>query len=157
MSNQLSGRSGVFPYLPDCHVGQNDVIKLITESIQEILLRALKSFEPSWFLQRVLDYVGPGHWFFLSSVSKLWRDLYERVQSQRMASLVSKAEVVAVSTTSKMTLFSSIFASPSRVSLANSNGYGYLRVAGQEYRAGLIADKSTLMTAHEQGLLRYRL
>jgi hypothetical protein len=35
-------------------------------------------------LQRVLDYVGPGHWLFVSAVSKLWKDLYERVESRRM-------------------------------------------------------------------------
>jgi hypothetical protein len=35
-------------------------------------------------LKRVLDYVGPGHWYFVSTVSKLWKDLYERVESQRM-------------------------------------------------------------------------
>jgi hypothetical protein len=42
-------------------------------------------------LQQMLDYVGPGHWYFVATVSKLWKDLYEKVASQRAAADGSRA------------------------------------------------------------------
>jgi hypothetical protein len=30
-------------------------------------------------LAAILSYVGPGQWWFLSTVSKLWREMYEAV------------------------------------------------------------------------------
>jgi hypothetical protein len=36
-------------------------------------------------LQQMLDYVGPGHWYFIAAVSKLWKDLYEKVAAEEAA------------------------------------------------------------------------
>jgi hypothetical protein len=71
-------------------------------------------------LQNMLGYVGPGHWFFLSTVSSLWQRLYSRVACSRKQkyrydpAFPSAEEFTCVP---QLTLYSSIFASPSRVAL----------------------------------------
>jgi hypothetical protein len=52
----------------------------------------------------------------------------------------------------QMTLYSSIFASPSRVGLAHRSGFSFLTATNCAFLAGWHADKVTLITAHELGL-----
>eukprot|EP00953_Heterococcus_sp_UTEX-ZZ885_P028686 15292-Heterococcus_DN1.PRE.4 len=108
-------------------------------------------------LQHVLALVGPGHWYFISTVSKLWKDLYEKVASQRTASDCYMEDECFFTCVPKMTLCSSVFASPSRVRLVHDSGVHFL---GEEdsvaqYLAGVHADQKTLVTAHELGLIQY--
>jgi hypothetical protein len=35
-------------------------------------------------LQRILSYVGPGHWLLISLVSKAWRESYLQVPEQQI-------------------------------------------------------------------------
>jgi hypothetical protein len=35
-------------------------------------------------LQRVLSFVGPGHWLFVATVSRLWKELYARVAAKEL-------------------------------------------------------------------------
>jgi hypothetical protein len=52
----------------------------------------------------------------------------------------------------QMTLYSSIFASPSRVRLARRNGLDFLAATNCAFLAGWHADKATLISARELGL-----
>jgi hypothetical protein len=103
-------------------------------------------------LQRVLDHVGPGHWYFVSSVSSLWRDVYERVKSQTTAFHRHN-----VASGVRVTLFSSAFASPSRLKLVHSSCHYFLFMDKEklEYLVGRYANKATLQTAHELTSMKY--
>jgi hypothetical protein len=106
-------------------------------------------------LQQMLDYVGPGHWYFVSTVSKLRKDLYEKVASHRTAAYSYENGCFHFFTCiCKMTLYSSIFASPARVGLAHDGGFHYHEEQDYvvQYQAGVHADQETLVTAHELGL-----
>eukprot|EP00953_Heterococcus_sp_UTEX-ZZ885_P036532 18804-Heterococcus_DN1.PRE.2 len=99
-------------------------------------------------LQRVLDYVGPGHWYFISTVSSLWKDAYERVKPA--TSKCSKEDPGI-----KMTLISAIFASPSRLKLVHSScPYCLMNIQQLEDLVGWYADKATLMAALALTLVR---
>jgi hypothetical protein len=115
-------------------------------------------------LQRVLSYVGPGHWFFLSTVSSLWRELYSRVADAKILMLYFPHILVEEDyfppesrygvyedCRPQMTLYSTVFASPSRVRLAHSCGLD-VSTASFEHAAGRHADVATLATAHELGM-----
>jgi hypothetical protein len=108
-------------------------------------------------LQQILDYVGSGHWYFISPVSKLWKDLYEKVASEEALANgylgYGKGSFTCVF---KMTLYSSVFASPSRVRLAYDSGFYYHEEQDYDvqYQAGVHADQETLVTAHELGLIQ---
>jgi hypothetical protein len=106
-------------------------------------------------LQEVLDDVGPGHWLFISMVNKLWEDLYGKAEGRQVFKITNDHRVYGYTVHDRstcvplMTLFSSTFASSSRVRLARSSGLGCLKDKPlREYHAGRVADKSTLMTAH---------
>jgi hypothetical protein len=96
-------------------------------------------------LQRVLDYVGPGHWLFIAQVSSLWRDLYIGVAAMELHVVDFPNNIYSLPQT---TLFSSVFASPTRVQLAQAHG---LRCTTFEYKraAGMYADIATLKAARE--------
>jgi hypothetical protein len=98
-------------------------------------------------LQHVLSYVGPGHWYFLATVSSLWADLYAKVAVMQMQSAGSSHRVITC--VPQMTLFSSVFASPSRVKAA----YSCLSSSPSFHSAaGRHADIATLVAARELGL-----
>jgi hypothetical protein len=99
-------------------------------------------------LQRVLDYVGPGHWRFVAEVNSLWRGLYTRVASREMPLIGSRRKVTYAP---QMTLFSAVFASPSRVMLAQPHGLD-CTTAKYQRAAGMYADIATLEAAHELGM-----
>jgi hypothetical protein len=90
-------------------------------------------------LRHVLSYVGPGHWFFLSTVSSLWRELYagsadRRMQRRRLtyAMYIHSEDFTCVP---QMTLYSSVVASPSRVRFASQNDVD-CSTRGFQYIAG---------------------
>jgi hypothetical protein len=99
-------------------------------------------------VELVLDYVGPGHWCFVAEVSSLWRDTYKRVASREMQVIDSGRTVTSVP---QMTLYSSVFGSPSRVRLAKALG---LSSNTTEYQraAGRYANVATLQAAHAAGM-----
>jgi hypothetical protein len=60
---------------------------MITGSAHDLAAVDFASSNPlteAGILQHVLGYVGPGHWYFLATVSSLWRDLYARVADRTM-------------------------------------------------------------------------
>jgi hypothetical protein len=103
--------------------------------------------DPS-ILQSIFSYVGPGHWLFLATVSSLWRELYSAVGSLILPGRAFFSRKITC--VPKMTLYSSVFASASRVRLAHdcsldSNNLQYA------YAAGACADIATLVTAPQLG------
>jgi hypothetical protein len=71
-------------------------------------------------LQNVL---GPGHCLFIAPVSKHWKDIYGAVERQRLAFYDEhKLKSIRITCVPQMTLFSSVFASSSRVQMAHRTG-----------------------------------
>jgi hypothetical protein len=102
-------------------------------------------------LQHILSYVGLGHCLFVAPVSWSWRDLYAALQSQQLRVYDKSRKSKIVTCVPQMTLFSSVFASPSRVKHAYQNGLSY-RTTAYHRAAGKHADIATLAAAHELGM-----
>eukprot|EP00953_Heterococcus_sp_UTEX-ZZ885_P007680 4633-Heterococcus_DN1.PRE.4 len=107
----------------------------------------------SGVLWNVLSCVGPGQHLFLALVSKGWKDVYATVESQQLTiePLTNNSSSNVLMCVPQMTLYSSVFASPSRVKLAQQSrldcSLWYYRHA-----AGKYADAATLAAAHELGM-----
>jgi hypothetical protein len=100
-------------------------------------------------LQRILSFVGPGHWHFLSTVSTWVREDYRNVDSMQVPAYCTSTQTVICF--AQMTLYSSIFTSASRVKLAHESGLD-CKAVKYEYAAGRHADTTTLAAAHELGM-----
>jgi hypothetical protein len=101
-------------------------------------------------LQRVLDYVGPGHWCFVAEVCGQWRDLYKKVASTELKTTdLYPQNIICVP---HMTLYSSVFASPSRVRLRKPWHGLECRTRAYQRAAGRHADIDTLRAAQELGM-----
>jgi Ankyrin repeats (3 copies) len=100
-------------------------------------------------LQNVLIFVGPGHCLFVALISRLWRDTYNNLGSQQLKVASGRREQM-ITCDPQMTLYSSVFASPSRVKLAKKHWLDCNSEAFQ-LAAGKHADITTLATAHEIG------
>jgi hypothetical protein len=116
----------------------------------------------SGILQRVFRYLGPGHWLFLSTVSSLWRDVYSTIGDAQVSRLFASEdrnwdEVDSLddddlfTCVSQMTLYSSVFESPSRVRLAHESGL-HNSQEGYQYAAGRHSTLATLVAACELGM-----
>jgi hypothetical protein len=104
----------------------------------------------SGVLQHVLGFVGPGHWFFLATVSSLWAELYATLAStvKHRRNMLGR---VPFTCTPQMTLHSSVFASPSRMKLAHKDGVNFaLRSCWKT--AGRHATVPSLKLAQELGM-----
>jgi hypothetical protein len=101
-------------------------------------------------LQHVLSYVGPGHWWFVATVCGLWKDLYQQLADAQVVSYDDLVEKISITCTPHMTLYSAVFASASRVRLAEAS----LDCTTRLYQsgAGRYADIETLAAAHELGM-----
>jgi hypothetical protein len=103
-------------------------------------------------LLHVLIYVGPGHHLFVAHVSKWWKDLYAALESQQLRVYDEDSRQSKIITcVPQMTLFSSVFSSPSRVQHAHESGIDCASTAYQR-AAGEHADIATLAAAHELGM-----
>jgi hypothetical protein len=102
-------------------------------------------------LQNVLSYVGPGHHLFVAPVCKWWKEMYATLDSQQLTINAGYRCASIITCDHQMTLFSSIFASPSRVKLAHKSGLDCTSGAYQR-AAGKHANTATLATAHELGM-----
>jgi Ankyrin repeats (3 copies) len=114
---------------------------------------AASPLENAGILLHVLNILGPGHHLFVLAVSKAWRVIYERVDSVEVDELVSGYYNVAdkCAVTSKTTLYSAVFSSTSRVSLAYECDLMPLS-DNLHHLAGRAADLFTLQFVHELGL-----
>jgi hypothetical protein len=101
-------------------------------------------------LQTVFAFVGPGHWRFVAPVCSLWKSLYSRVASQEVPAHALHSRKHSITCLPQHTLFSSAFASGSRLKLVHA-GAAHPSEAWQ-YAAGRYADIKTLCTARELGI-----
>jgi hypothetical protein len=100
-------------------------------------------------LQRVLNYVGPGHWCFVAEVSSWWSTLYKTIASRDVDS--STRPWIKISCVPQMTLYSAVCASPARVRHAQAHKLE-CTTTNFESAAGMFADVATLKAAHELGM-----
>jgi hypothetical protein len=89
---------------------------------------------------------------YLTVASRCWKDLYDTVESQQLQGYDAYARRSdRITCVPQMTLFSSVFASSSRVQLAHMSGLDCCSKAYQ-HAAGKFADIAALATAHELGM-----
>jgi hypothetical protein len=101
-------------------------------------------------LQRVFSFAGSEHWVFLAAVSSLWRDLYLKFCEKFIEESLTQRRR---SSRLKTTLFSSVFASPSRVKLAHEMGLSCLNYTFfGKLAAGKYGIVEALSAAHELGM-----
>jgi hypothetical protein len=105
-------------------------------------------------LERVLSYV-PGQWLFLAAVSSLWRDMYSQLAAMKMqtrsCSNVGENKTVDVTCAPHTTLYSTVFASSSRVKYAHASGVD-CSTPRYQFAAGRHATVASLITASEVGM-----
>jgi hypothetical protein len=102
-------------------------------------------------LKHALSYVGPGHHVFVPPVSTRWRGIYSSLTAQQQAVCDDYGGNSTILCTPQMTLFSSVFAAPSRVQLAHEIGVD-CRTRAYKRAAGKHADITTLVAAHSLGM-----
>jgi hypothetical protein len=107
-------------------------------------------------LRQILGYVGPGHWLFVAAVNTLCTQLYYGVASLEMDAHVANDRGYKITCISQMTLYSSAFASPSRLRLADKqctikrSGAAAQRY---QYALGRHADIAILAAAQLSGIV----
>jgi hypothetical protein len=104
-------------------------------------------------LQRLFEYAGAGGWAYLGTVSKAWTEFYESCASVERAGYNQQGESVQVNASPHMTLYSEVFASPSRLQWVVASGLTpHINTKGVQQLAGRYADIATLMLLRELGL-----
>jgi hypothetical protein len=122
---------------------------MVSTRVQRRKLRESNQLYEVGILQQVIGHVGPGEWLFLSTVSSLWRDLYASLaEVEKQTPGTCKT---ATTCTATMTLYSSVFAFPSRVRLAHGLGIDCSEDSYQ-LAAGMHGTVKTLAAAHELGM-----
>jgi hypothetical protein len=108
-------------------------------------------------MQLILQYVGPGDWFYIGAVSTSWQQVYKRIcqkhaQQQKLWVLKRGKRCYVDPFTATSTYYSKAFASLSRLQLACALG---LELDGADclpQQACRCADKQTLLWARTHGL-----
>jgi hypothetical protein len=125
--------------------------------LKRFVVGSSSPLEDPHILKNVMSYVGPGHWLFLSAVSKAWLDIYSSLESVRMRRLDLQGRVKVFTCLARHTMCAAVFASASRVRPAHSCGlqlsnWRTCAPLQTELRAGKHADIETLVAAHDLGL-----
>jgi hypothetical protein len=102
-------------------------------------------------MKELMSCAGAGQWFCLAPVCKLWRDLYAQLASVSVDACSASGRRRTVICHVKLTPYSSVLASPSRLKLARESG---IKVTAEKFKhaAGAYADTTTLAAAHELGM-----
>jgi hypothetical protein len=138
----------------------SSIIMVATRTqLKRCALSSVNPLEDPHILKNVMSYVGPGHWLFLSTVSKAWLELYLTLESVKVCRMGMFHEYQVLTCVPHHTTCAAVFASASRVKLAHSYGlqlsksskYSPLQTVLQT-QAGKCADKETLLAAHDLGL-----
>jgi hypothetical protein len=100
-------------------------------------------------VQLILDFAGAGQWLFLSTVDSVWLECYQRVPSETLAAAFPQAK--HVTSHIRITLYSEVLASTSRVRLAHACGLN-LRTPSNvlQRHVGLFASLQTLVAAYDE-------
>jgi hypothetical protein len=105
-------------------------------------------------VRQILEYVGPGHWLF-SLVNTLCVQLYYGVASVEKRAYARDGREYTITCIPQMTLYSSAFASPSRLRLTDKQctiQWTHDTMQRYQYALGRHADIDTLRAAHKLGL-----
>eukprot|EP00953_Heterococcus_sp_UTEX-ZZ885_P014042 7993-Heterococcus_DN1.PRE.1 len=96
-------------------------------------------------------YIGPGQWQFLATVSKLCKQIYEKVEVYGLPYRDADGHWKAELCTAKSTLLTAVFASVSRVQLAVACGLTIRAISNWRLQrvAGKRSSLSTLPAAHK--------
>eukprot|EP00953_Heterococcus_sp_UTEX-ZZ885_P000722 908-Heterococcus_DN1.PRE.5 len=103
-------------------------------------------------LQNVLTSVGPGHWFYLAAVCRLWRDLYAQLAPVEVAVDARDGHKDRISCDAHMTIYNAVFTSPARVRLALSAGGIDSTAWSFNFAAGRHSSAALLAAAQQQGI-----
>jgi hypothetical protein len=106
-------------------------------------------WQDSFVLQRVFSYVGPGQWHYMATVSKLYKQSYEKAETLGVLCIATPWEAELCTATT--TLLRAAFASPSRVQLAVACGLPIRAINNKNLQqiAGKHSDLRTLQAAHK--------
>jgi hypothetical protein len=104
-------------------------------------------------LGTVFDYVGPGHWLFVATLSKRCRTLYMRVSNATVARVDEYQGAVEVIVTPRITLIRSALASAACLEFARDNGLQLKSDPPTLFLMGQFADLETLGSERKLGLL----
>jgi Ankyrin repeats (3 copies) len=108
------------PFVLVCVLSAVLIASMVSTRVQKRKMNDSNPLYEVGILQQVLGHVGPGEWLFLATVSSLWRHLYAKLADVEMQTPgIYKTDFICAP---KMTLYSSIFTSPSRVRLAREHG-----------------------------------
>jgi hypothetical protein len=92
-----------------------------------------------------------GQRLFLALVSKDWHELYKKVQNSEITTVETYGNKHRTLVTSRMTLGSAVFASPSRVNYAHDCGL-HLSKKELQQTTGICASCRALKAAHKHGM-----
>jgi hypothetical protein len=111
-------------------------------------------FSDAAIVQLVFSYVGPGNYFFLGTVCRLWHKLYTELPACERPSVDWRDEEIhSISCNSQTTLASAVFASPACVQLAHKFGFRrYGDTSTLQQLAGKHAHKQTLLALRAAGM-----
>jgi hypothetical protein len=106
-------------------------------------------WQDSFLLQRIFSYIGPGRWLLLSTVSKLYKESYEKVAE--VVYLDAHLEWKAELCTAKSTLLTAAFTSAFTLKLAVAYGLPIRAISNRrlQHIAGKRSSLSTLQVAHK--------
>jgi hypothetical protein len=121
---------------------------------KRVVMGAATPLDHAGILLHVLNILGPGRHMFISAVSKAWQESYKRSGSAQIVGMIyrcyNKAGLCTVNPGT--TLYSAVFASPARVTLAHECGLTFNDDERIQRIAGKVADIPTLRAARERGL-----
>jgi hypothetical protein len=105
-------------------------------------------------LQLILQYVGLGDWFYTGAVSREWQQVYRRIcedsaKQQKLWVLKGGKRRHVQPVAAASTYFTRALSSLSRLQLADAAGLRLDIVECLPQQAGRVADKRTLLWAHE--------
>jgi hypothetical protein len=108
-------------------------------------------------LQLILQYVGPGDWFYMAGVSSSWQQAYGRIceenaKQQKLWVLKGGKRCSVGPVEATRTYYTRAFASLNRLQLACALGLELGAVKCLPQQAGVCADKQTLLYARSQRL-----
>jgi hypothetical protein len=133
---------------------EEDVVRAGRVAKQQKLASADHSIGPlseAGVLQRVLDFVGPGHWLLMSLVSKDWRKMYLLVPEQQIIGPGSQFAGIAFMCKPRMMLLKAAVASAAVMELSCECGVP-LGSSSLQFIAGRFADVATLSAALQRSM-----
>jgi hypothetical protein len=130
---------------------RNSTMTITEEQKRKAANNSNPLYNAAGVLETVLSYVGPGHCLFVAPGSKWWKEMYFGVDRHQLTVDAGGSREKDITCVSQMTLYSSVFTSPSRVMHAYQNG---VDCTSERYQraASEYADVVLLAKAHWLGM-----